>query len=65
MALLAGRSALATPVGGDITTDTTWDLSGGPYDVVANVTVRSGATLTIEPGVTVRVNELCNIFVDQ
>jgi hypothetical protein len=63
-ALLVAGPALATLVGGDIVTDTTWDVAGSPYDMIETVTVRSGATLTIEPGVTVRVNELCHIFVD-
>src|SRR6187399_2803237 len=64
LALLAAGPVHATPVGGDIDTDTTWGLAGSPYEVVENITIRSNATLTIEPGVTVRLNELCSIFVD-
>jgi parallel beta-helix repeat protein len=39
--------------GGHITGNTTWALSGSPYIVTGTVTVDSGVTLTIEPGVTV------------
>jgi parallel beta-helix repeat protein len=52
-------SYAATTVGGDITTNTTWSLSGSPYIVISDVTVvtprfQSLKTLTIEPGVEVR-----------
>jgi len=43
-------SALATDVGGSITTDTTWTAAGSPYIVLQNVEVKDGVTLTIEPG---------------
>lgn len=42
-----------TPVTGDITDDTTWYASASPYVLQQPVTVRTGVTLTIEPGVTV------------
>jgi PKD repeat protein len=38
-----------------ISTDTTWTLSNSPYNVTGNVLVESGATLTIDPGVVVRM----------
>ncbi|KYK26867.1 MAG: hypothetical protein AYK23_02525 [Candidatus Proteinoplasmatales archaeon SG8-5] len=42
-----------TLVGADITTDKTWLISGSPYLITTNVTVRSGVTLQIDPGVEV------------
>ena len=45
----------STNVAGTITTDTTWDLSGSPFVVDScSVSVASGATLTIAPGVVVQ-----------
>jgi hypothetical protein len=43
-----------TNVQGTINTNTTWGISGSPYKVVAAVTVRDGATLTIEQGAEVQ-----------
>ena len=45
-----------TDVSGTISSNTTWGLSGGPYTVTGNILVSSGVTLTIEAGVTVKVN---------
>jgi len=42
-----------TPVSGSITTDTTWTAANSPY-VATQITVNSGVTLTIEPGVVVK-----------
>jgi len=57
-----------TYVGGDITTDTTWDLAGSPYIVTSDITIRhsssgSTATLTIQPGVVVKFQPSTGIFV--
>jgi hypothetical protein len=41
-------------VSGAITTNTTWRASNSPIAVCGNVTINSGATLTIEPGVAVQ-----------
>jgi hypothetical protein len=60
----AGPAAASTPVGGWITTDTAWDIAGSPYIVVANVHVREGATLTIDPGVEVRFDPSQSLIVD-
>ncbi|MFQ6064043.1 MAG: right-handed parallel beta-helix repeat-containing protein [Candidatus Bathyarchaeia archaeon] len=46
--------AYATYVEGPITQDTIWTLTDSPFVVSKNVTVSSGVTLTIEPGVEVR-----------
>jgi len=40
----------------DISTDTTWTEDGSPYILNESVSVLSGATLTIEPNVTVMVD---------
>ena len=43
--------AWGTDVEGIIDEDTTWDLDGSPYNIIATVQVDEGVTLTIEPGV--------------
>lgn len=45
-----------TPVGGSIVADTTWSLLGSPYEISTSIDVSNGATLTIEPGVEVRMS---------
>ncbi len=52
---LAGH-ALAIDVGGFIVTNTTWTAANSPYIVTAAVIVGGNATLTIQPGVTVKFN---------
>ncbi len=51
-----------TIVDSDITTDTTWTLSGSPYHIVSDLNIR-GATLTIEPGVQVLIDQKLYIHV--
>lgn len=64
-AALAGPpDAAATDVGGDILTDTTWDATGSPFVVVADVFVKDGATLTVRPGTEVRLKAGLSIVVD-
>ncbi len=46
-----------TDVSGIIGSDATWTKAGSPYSLVGNVLVSNGATLTIETGVTVNLNE--------
>ena len=43
-----------TEVGGSTSVDTTWTRRGSPYYVTSDVSVQSGVTLTVEPGVEVR-----------
>jgi len=54
------NSSADTQVSGNITTNTTWTLTGSPYIVTGDVRIyldtTSAATLTIEPGVEVRFN---------
>jgi parallel beta-helix repeat protein len=51
-------------VSGVVSTDTTWDLTNSPYIVIGDVTVTSGAILTIDAGVQVRFDGFFNIYVD-
>ena len=53
-----------TFVGGTITADTIWDLSGSPYIIVDNIVVAGGVSLTIEPGVEVKFDGPFNIQVN-
>ena len=43
-----------TTISGIITTDTTWTAAGSPYLLEDHVTVNTGVTLTIEPGVVLQ-----------
>lgn len=56
--LLAGSFArlVALDVSGVLTNDVTWRLADSPVHLTANVTLTTNATLTIEPGVEVRVH---------
>lgn len=49
--------AVATEVGGVIDSDTTWTAEEEPYTIVEQVQVAEGATLEIEPGVTLWADE--------
>ncbi len=54
----SGESLTIVMEGTEVTENSTWDLSGSPYILESNETnqpiIRSGATLTIEPGVTIK-----------
>jgi len=53
-----------TNVGGSIRGNTIWSLDKSPYIVKSSISVVAGATLTIEPGVEVRIQESKAIQVD-
>jgi hypothetical protein len=55
-----------TNVSGGIYQNTTWSLSGSPYVVTGSVVVFPGKTLTIEPGVEIRINNqtASNIYIE-
>ena len=61
---LANIGAADTSVSGFIFTDTIWTLAGSPYIVVDNVFIDSSATLTVEPGVTVKFNNAKALQID-
>ena len=39
----------------DIISDTTWDKNGSPYTIVSNIAINEGVTLTVQPGVIIRI----------
>jgi hypothetical protein len=53
--LIFSSVSAQTNVSGGIYNNVTWALSGSPYIVTGNIVVFPGKTLTIEPGVEVRV----------
>jgi parallel beta-helix repeat protein len=44
-------------VSGIITSDTTWTKANSPYNLTGNMAINEEVTLTIEPGVTVNLNQ--------
>ena len=64
LAAVTAKLAAATSVGGMVSTDTTWTLANGPYVVTSDITLGSGATLTIQPGVEVRFDPERRIKID-
>lgn len=52
-----GTVQASTHVSGVISADTTWTLANSPYVVTAPLLVDNGVVLTIEPGVTVYLND--------
>ncbi len=55
--LIVQCSKSQTTVSGGIYSNTTWTLANSPYVMTGNIVVFPSVTLTIEPGVEVRVQE--------
>ncbi len=54
----------ATSVNGTISSDTTWNVAASPYYVTGTITVASGVTLTVEPGVAVKFAQGQAMFIN-
>src|SRR5687768_2063408 len=50
-------------VSGPITSNTTWSVNQTPYRATADVVIQNGATLTIEPGVTIFFEPDTNLII--
>jgi parallel beta-helix repeat protein len=61
--LLFSASAMATDISGTIAVDTTLDLAGSPWNITSTLTVNSGITLDVDPGVEVIFNGNFDIVV--
>lgn len=54
----------ATVVSGSITNDTVWQKSQSPYQITADLTIDSGATLTVEAGTVIYFDANTNLIVN-
>jgi len=53
-----------TELSGTISKDSVLDLSGSPYVIPSYLTVQHGFTLTIQSGVTVKLDDYANLYVN-
>lgn len=53
-----------TPIGGTISSNTTYALADSPYQVVSSLTVNPGVTLTIESGAVLNFNDNLTLTVN-
>lgn len=58
------HGAGATDVSGDILSDRTWTKAASPYIVKGNISVVTGVTLTIQPGVAVKFDGAYGLVID-
>ncbi len=62
--LLTGHSTRAqTSVSGTIDSNTSWSLSGSPYQLTSDLRLSDNSTLTIEPGVVVDIGRDEEIYI--
>jgi hypothetical protein len=52
-----------TDVNGPYFSNTTWNISGSPYNLIGDVQIPNGITLTIEPGVVINFNSDYEILI--
>jgi hypothetical protein len=66
MLLFTGKFIAQTNVSGGIYQNTTWTLANSPYQVNGSIVVFPGNTLTVEPGVTILINNINsqNIYIE-
>lgn len=65
LALAVSNTAVAqTNIDTDVTSTTTWTTSGSPYLISSTIRVTTGATLTIEPGVIIRMGTGTSLLVE-
>lgn len=64
MCMITLHANAAVFVSGIIATNTTWTKANSPYIVNGNLSVDSGYTLIIQPGVEVRVDSTMSITID-
>lgn len=57
------RAFASTTIDTDVVADTTWTIRQSPYIVNTEITVAENATLTIDPGVIVKLDYGTNIYV--
>ena len=62
-ATAATTSSDVTFVESAITTDTTWTPTDGPYRIVQDLEIASGATLTVKPGTRIELAENITVTV--
>lgn len=64
MLMSVGHLSAQTTVGGNITSNTTWSISGSPYIVTQDLFIDTGITLTIKAGVVVKFDHNRSLQVD-